>query len=767
MAFSDFLNDPGAVRNFGEWWVFLYLTNPAGAEEVVRISRHGTPSPSSAITAAGISVAANTPFVKRLLRAPEVTHNLWQPGSIGGATFPAFGPMLLNNRDGGLDQYKPTTGYKWADRRCVALFLDRRDPVNTAGKVFDGRLAMPRYSLTDVIVNLRGNDIRFQVPISQKRYRGSSYMLELFGDRTVSYGTPAAVQITGNMTGSRWIWLEALASTNFVSWGWIGGAGAAPWRLAILSNGKLQLFGHVSGVQESVTSTVALAALKPYHITFTIDGRDVTFYVWDDDAQTLTTELYTNAFSSATRDASGAGYTYMDRTNSDATYKPWIDESQVWNVARTADQIADNRYSPLATIPASCVHYVKMDDGSGTTVTDSSATGANGTISGAGTSAWLWAMEGTAELAKTPKPGFWGQQPGLPGIIVDPIGANGPSGPTYQVAGHGAMQSITPNEGANPITVSSNAASYRAFIVSAPAAGQAITYLARGLVKLGSQPTLPVTFDCEGYNGGALGYVSTAPTITRDLVTRFGPKLTDPGDLDTTAFTDYVNAVAGAVMGLYVADPTTERAMGEALDACARSGGLGYWGYDRGSEDFTVGRFGGAGTVSNHDFTKRHIVRGTLRERDSEAVVWKVVVRFQPRLVVLSEEQVAAAVKGTAGWQVHTQAWQEADAADQSLRDAYPNDGSRVVTIDTGIYTRAAAQALADTILAALKGLRQGWDVTVVANGQQVLTGQTVTLEFTNQFGVQRLGLDGLTRLAVLTTKDAPQRGEVALELWG
>lgn len=768
MAFSDFLNDNHAVRNFGEYWCLLYLTNPSGVEEIVRLSRHGMPSPPTSTVMAGDTIAANLPFNKRILRAPEVTHSLWRPGSIGGATFPSFGPMVLNNRDGGLDQYKPSTGYKWHDRRCVVYFFDRRDPAGTAGKVFDGRMAQPQFSLSTVTVNLRGNESRFQVPLSQKRYRGSNYMLELFGDRTVTYGAaPAAINIIGNLTLERWWWLEALPTVGQVTWGWAGGVGFAPWRLAVRTDGTLQIFAHIAGIQESKISTVALAAQKPYHVSVVVDGRNVTFEVWDDDAQTLTTELHTNAFSSATRDSMTGGHSYVDRSGSDATYKPWIDESRVWNVVRTAAERANNRFSPLATIPASCVHYVKMDDGSGTTVTDSSATAANGTISGGGTSAWLWAMEGATELAKTPKPDFWGQQPALPGVLVDPIGANGPSGPTYQIAGGGSIQSITPREGALAITVSSNAASYRAFIVSAPAAGQAITYLARGLVKFGSQPTLPVSFDCEGYNGGALGYVSTAPTITRDIVTRRGPKLVDPTDLDTTAFTAYVNAVAGAVMGLYVADPTSERALGEALDVCARSGGLGYWGYDRGNTLFTVGRFGGPDSVSNYDYTKRHIARGSLKEHEIESVIWKVVVRFQPRIVALSEDQVAAAVKGTAGWQVHTQPWQEADAGEESLRTDYPNDSSQPLVVDTGLYTRAAAQALAQTIFDVVGGLKQGWDVTVPAIGQAIVAGDTVTLEFTSQFNVQRLDLDGVERLSVLTSKDMPQRGEVALQLWG
>lgn len=765
MSFSDFLNDPRAVREFGEYWLILYLTDPNGVEEIVRISRHGTPSFASAITIAGDTIAADLPFAKRLLRAPEVTHTLWQPGSVGGPTFPAFGTAVLNNRDGGLDQYKPSAGYKWHNRRLVCYFFDRRDPANTGGKIFDGRMAQPSFSLGNVVVNLRGNESRFHVPLSQKRYRGSNYMLELNGDRTVSFGTPAAAITTGNMTVEGWLWINAAWNQNRKYWGWFGGT-TWPWVVYVNTDGTMRFSATIGGVEEILVTTAALSVGKPYHFAFVVSGRDVTFYLWDDDAQTLTVEPHANLFSSATRQGN-TGCTYVVRAGSDATAQPWSDEFRVWNVARTQAELDAARFGEISVIPASLVHYPRFNDGTGTTVVDSSATAANGTISGGGTSTWLWAMEGATELAKTPKADLWGQQPGLPGVLVDPIGANGPSGPTYQVAGGGAMQSIVPREGGNAITVSSNAASYRAFILSAPAAGQAITYIARGLVKLGSQPTLPMSFDCEGYNDGALGYVWTAPTITRDIVTRRGPRLTDPGDLDTAAFTAYVTAVAGAVIGVYVADPTSGRALAEALDACARSGGLGYWGYDRGSLLFTAGRFIGPAVTSDHDYTKRHIVRGTLRERDIDSVIWKVVVRFQPRVVTLSEDQVAAAVKGTAGWQVHTQPWQEAEAGDEALRDDYPDDASTLLIVETGVYTRAAAQALAQTIFDTVGGLKQGWSVSVAAVGEQLITGETVTLEFTNQLGAQRLGLDGATKLVALTTKDAPQRGEVSMELWG
>jgi hypothetical protein len=785
MSYATFLADSFAVRYRGDWLVELYPKNPAGVETVLRYSRRGTVIGPSAITIGSDTIPAHTLYRKRVEIAPTLTQSLWQSGQLLSDSLPAFGSITLNNRDGGLDQYRSAAGWTWAGCRCKVFFCDKDNVQSTIGKVYDGPMDMPSWSLTGVEIPIKSKDALFDQPLSKRVFRGTSYMLELFGDRTVSYGLPTAANITGSLTIETWVWLNALPTgASVITWGWMGGAtNSSPWRVSFMSNGKISLLPTKSLVTETWTSTATLSALKFYHLAITISGRDLTFYLWDDDAQTLTTEIATNAFSSATRDAT-VDSTYRLRTNSDATFTPWFDEMKVWNVARTLTQIEADRFRPIpdGSIPASLVHYTRMDDGAGTTVTDSSATAANGTISGAGTSTWLWACEGDATLAGTPKPDVWGERWGVAPVLVDPIRA------AYMVAGgQGGINDVTTYEGGNPHTMDATAASFRAFLTTTPSGGHSLRYLARGLFKLGANPTLPLSAYVKGYNGGALGYVNTGATITRDQITRRGPKLIDPTDLDTAAFTAYGSANPG-ICGFAYYRSTTIRA---SLDS-TMAGGCGWWGYLRSSTLFYLAKFAGPSVTADYNFTQKHVI--DITPLPPSKVVYECVVRYRANDVVHTAEQVAAGIKGTTAWTQWTLPYQEQRATDATIRDAFPGDasvsltfGSQVVetgdqqggsdpknqaSVDPcGLQYQADARALADYLLALLKGVKEGWSVTLSSTGLQLTIGQTVTLSLQLQLqigvGTYRLGLDGTKKYVIVDVEDQQQQGTVRISVWG
>lgn len=756
MSYSIFLRDRAAVRDRGDWLVEFYPKDPSGVVTPLRYSRRGTVLGTASITLGADILPAHTPYRKRVIQAPTYTQSLWAPGRILSSSIPSYGVCKLTNRDGGLDQYAPRNGWQWAGCRYKVFFADRYDVAGTIGKVSDGVMGDPKFSIGEVEVPLNGYESLFNVPVSERVYRGTSYMLELAGDRTVSYGTPAAVNLTGSMTFESWYWIEALpTAASRQSYGWLD-ATRCPWRVDASSIGKLSVVCHIATVQEMISTTYTFAIQKPYHVAFTIAGRDVTFYIWDDDAQTLTTEVHTNAFSSATRDTNVAG-TFSCSSRSDATFKPWWDEARVWNVARTADELKSNRFRPLSgSVPAACVHCAGFDNGTGTTVTDSSATAAHGTISGAGTSTWLWAQEGGPELAGAPKPDVWGQRFGCAPVVVDPV-RNG-----YQVAGGGQVNAIASFAGGSAHTVDASAASYRAYIVAVPTTGHVLPYLPRGLFKLGLQPTLPVSANVQGYSGGPLGYVNFSHTVVRDVVTRRGPKLVDPTDLDTASFTAYAAANIG-VMGVFLPNPT-QRTIGSVLDFCVVNLS-GWWGYRRASTQFRLELFAGPSVTPDHRYTQKHIV--AIDPLPPTAVIYKVVVRYRENNVVLDEGQVAAAVKSTPDWQNWTKQWLEEESSDDVLRAAYPGEASIPVTFDTGLQYAVDAKALADYLLALLKGKKEGWNTTVVSDGYEVTPGQTTTQEVVLQRDVDRLGQDGTKTYAVLGVADNRQQGTVVVTNWG
>lgn len=764
MSFASFLADSAAVRDRGEWWVELYLKNPAGAQEILRFSRRGTPTGPTAVTVGSDTIPAHAAFRKRILKAPWLQQSLWSAGRILTRSIPSFGELVLNNTDGKLDPYRPAdpptiaasgAGYTWGGCRCKGFFLDAADPQGTIGKVYDGKIGTPTFGLpAPLSVPLSDRSSDFEVPTSSRVFRGTGYQLELTGDRTVSYGTPAAVDLTGSLTLEFWHWIDVMSSTssNLDFWGWVGGT-ASPFLLRLRLSGNLRLAAHIGGALETVVpTTINLSALVPYHIAIVISGRNVTFYLWNEDTQTLVTEVIPNAFSSATRDTHVGG-TYLLRSGSDGTYKAWFDEMRVWSGARTLAEIEADRYReiPAGSIPAAVKHYTRMNDGSGTSVTDSSATAANGTISGAGTSTWIPSAEGGPELSGTPRLDVFGRTYRNTLILVDGVRQ------IYQVAGGGPVKSIVTDEGGVVHTQDAATATLRAFLTTTPTLASSV-HLPKALVRLKNVPTLPVSATVEGYNAGALGYTSAAGTITRRLATERGPLLVDPTDLDTASFAAFATA-APAEIGLFLPRPIP---LSAALDF-VNIGGAGWWGFARASTLLHVERFTGPAVTPVTTFDARHVI--DLVEFPPLAVVWKVIVRYRHNSVVLTDDQIAASV--TTGRQALTMEWQEAEKHDDAIRAANPGDASVPVTVETCLYNETDANALAVALLALLKGVKSGFRMTVRAAGLQLSIGQTIAINFVYQDGRRRLGLDGTKMFSIVSIEDARQRGEVKLEVWG
>lgn len=807
MSYLTFLNDRQAVRERGDWFVELYLISPLGVATTLRFSRRGTViGPSSITVLTGEVIPANTPYRKRVLLAPVSTWSLWQSGQILSDSIPSYGSMTLNNRDGGLDQYRPINGWIWSGQKYKVFFGDSGSDQFLAaslGKSADGYLGMPVFTLSDITIPLNGYEILFgavggqnssaansqsnlqiplgsatvdrsnpnassnsnpaaslSVPTTKRVFRGSSYMLELSGVRTVTYGaagTPASLALRTTLTLETWLWIDTYPNANITWWGWATAGNGRPWWLVMTATGGIILATYIAGGVQTVSTVATLSVKTSYHLSVIVNGQSVTFIIWNDDAKTTIVEVYPTGFSVATRDALNASAVYVLATANVAVV--WHDEMRVWNVARVQSDIEADRFHTFiaGSIPSTLVHYVTMDDGTGTTPVDSSATAANGTITGAGSSTWLYAQEGEAILAGTPKPDVWGERWGVAPVLVDPVRQG------YMVAGgQGGVNSIVTYEGASPHTMDATAASYRAYLTTTPTAGHSLPYLARGLFKLGSKPTLPVSALVKGYNGGALGYVNTGATITRDMITRRGPKIADPASIDTASFTAY-NTALPYIMGCYYASPVE---LGTALDFNMASGG-GWWGYLRATALFHIQQFTGTSSgAPDYAFDQRRIV--SLTPLPAEGVVYEVIVRFRHNDVVLKENEVAAAIVGTIGWQQWTMEWQAQRATDETLRAQYGNTGVGIsLTIDTGLQYAPDALALAKYLLSILKGVKDGWTVTLDSSGLQLTPGMSVSLSVTLQSGTARLDLDGTNNYLVMSVVDGQQQGTVQVDLWG
>jgi hypothetical protein len=121
-----------------------------------------------------------------------------------------------------------------------------------------------------------------------------------------------------------------------------------------------------------------------YHIAGTYDGTTIKFYL--------------NGVLSASEAKTGnidwdfpptdfrIGAYHDDETH---YFDGSVDEVRVWNVARTQAEIQANMYSPLAGSESGLVGYWPFEEGSGTTASDLTANGNNGTLTNMDNSDWV------------------------------------------------------------------------------------------------------------------------------------------------------------------------------------------------------------------------------------------------------------------------------------------------------------------------------------------------------------------------------------------
>jgi hypothetical protein len=271
---------------------------------------------------------------------------------------------------------------------------------------------------------------------------------------------------------------------------------------------------------------------------------------------------------------------------------------------------------------------------------------------------------------------------------------------------------------------------------------------------------LPVSALVKGYSGGGLGYVNKGHTIIRDIVTRRGPKLVDPTDLDTSSFTAY-GLSNTAILGVYLPQSKLIR---EVLDLITVSGS-GWWGYVRSSTLFHLEKFSGPSISPDFSINQRRIV--SITPIDIPQVVYEVVVKYRENNVVHTEDQVAASIKSTANWSQWTLAYQEQRATDDVLRARYPGDKSISITLTTALQYQDDAQALAQYVLGILKGPKEGWAVTLDPSGLEATIGQSLAISVELQRGIPRLGLNGGENYCTVSVEDNKQDGTTRINVWG
>ncbi|MGR3855111.1 endo-beta-N-acetylglucosaminidase H [Chryseobacterium indologenes] len=163
---------------------------------------------------------------------------------------------------------------------------------------------------------------------------------------------------------------------------------------ASLANNKLQFVVSINNVQQKLASATALNANTWYHVAATYDGSNMKIYI---NGVLDATKAQTGSVNST--GAFNVGYLY----NTSRNFNGKIDEVRVWKRALSQTEISQNMCN--VSVPAtSLAAYWKFNEGSGSTVQDTSGNGVTLTLTGVDASNWgtdLPCATGSSALART------------------------------------------------------------------------------------------------------------------------------------------------------------------------------------------------------------------------------------------------------------------------------------------------------------------------------------------------------------------------------
>lgn len=333
---------------------------------------------------------------------------------------------------------------------------------------------------------------------------------------------------------------------------------------------------------------------------------------------------------------------------------------------------------------------------------------------------------GSANLEGKPIPLCFGEVFNIEPVLVDPTNR------VYQVH-NGAIESVVAvYQGGVALSLTTN------YTVDT----------ANGRITLVSDPTGKITADIKGAKPSST-YIESAGKIIREIVTTYGG-LTDPGDLDTAAFTAIETANSSAV-GVYIKD---QRKMQDVLDELANTVGA-FYGFDRDGK-FTLGRIEVATGTADAEFDSTNIIE--LARLASEVPNYRVTVDYKKNNSVMNESDFGASVTTAQRDYLLREALFEVDT-DSGVATKYPN--SQTLAIPALFAATSPASTEATRLLNLYKVQREIYRIRVKSLPYTLKLNDVVKITFS------RYNLTSGKLFRVISITEDAAVNEVELELWG
>lgn len=683
-AQADFLAD----RSRREVWLAeLYPRDPATGDEVpyyFATDRYAT--------GAG-DTPASTQYQAQLAQPLNVALDAALPGTVAVLPWVRGGELRLGQVDGNLDAL---AALDWDGARCVVrvvgeygrgLWLSHADAVVAFRGEADGCLV----GLAEAVVRLRDLSARWDDALEARRYFGSVYMLHLASGSAVTFGAPAKLNLTGDLTVQARVRFSSLASLNVLC-SWWNSATTHPFTFA--TSGVRVVYAN--DVVGSVTGTVStLATGRWYTLAVTVTGAALRFYVWDEEAQAAEAEAEAVVLGSGTRNAGNGNFAIGAAAGATSSGMQ-VDELRVWSVVKTEAELDALRRRALTAeelAEATLEGCWRFEEGTGTAIADAASSPANGT---AVSCTWYPSLGGGEALAGQSRPALWGNAWAMEPALVHPVTQ------IYECAAHRVYSVASVAEGGLSLgTVATAYTDLLTFLAGTTPAGKwdSCVTSTGAWVRLGSMPSLPVTWTGEGETDGVNRWRTVGSIVRRIVTTRGREPLADPGDLDTASFAA-LDTAQPDVVGLWSA-AGAERTVREALEALLGSAGAVAFA-TRGGGVLRVQRLEAPSGTPDWELDERQVV--ALEPVPLELPVWEVELRWRPNHRPLSTAEMAGAIIGTASEAILGKPWRSARYTDPEVLGRHPR--ARSLTVDTLFYSSVVGAVDRGTLSGGAEGAR-------------------------------------------------------------
>lgn len=615
----------------------------------------------------------------------------------------------------------------------------------------------PQIDDTTVTFTLSPKDRDFEYPLSDRHLWGLGYAGHFDGvNDYVNFGSHAAHDFTsGDFTLMVPFYYEAAPGAVARFWN-RGTAATSGWQLELTTAGEVGLRTSQSGASQLTTCDV-LPVGKWVWLTFRRVGANVVAFVDGEISVGSADGTHVDPATSSDdmllgRNAGGSVFTRM-----------MIGEARIYNYALTKQQISNEQHRPLDSteIDSGLVFYARFNDGTGTTVADSSATGATGTASGM---SWVHSCTGDASVTGEAMPDVFGPMDGWPPVLLDfnrqifLISGEEISGVTRVETGGSAGMV---EGGSSPWT------SLMDFLVATTAAATYDVCITPGgtFLRLGDQPEHPVTVIGQGNAPGGV-YLETASAQARWLVCNRGPNpLVDPTGLDTAAFDALDVANPAAIYSAWEGHEPLSAVLKYIL------GSVGAVGFFRRSNDlFSVERIEAVTTKTPValTLTQNDVEPGSFEQLGRSTPIGDLTLRYSQNYAVMGSSEITPVVIGTAREAYLRRQWRTTRLRSASVRADYKDFAT--VIVETGLVDPADAVTEIHRLMQLYSEPDQSFRFLCRQRGVELDRMDAVYFSFADltALGVRqsRYATSGSTAFLVLEVSDDAATGGKWITLW-